>query len=189
MSWFHSEDISNSKDIIAELSILDELCAEKSIYTEFIIVGGALLIIILEDEGVTYRMTSDIDIARIRTNDEQTLDEILSRDLQERINTRVEGIMIPDATEILETDELEEFHHGLFKNIKPYIATPELLVVLKSISDRKIDMEDVLKSGLLGVVDTKRTIELIEEYKSFSPFSELPDSHWEEVVNELKKKL
>lgn len=77
MSWGHQSNIKNTKDIITELLILDELCVENNIYSEFIIIGGASLVIILEKEGIDYRTTSDIDIARIHTNDEKTFDKII----------------------------------------------------------------------------------------------------------------
>lgn len=189
MSWGHQSNIKNTKDIITELLILDELCVENNIYSEFIIIGGASLVIILEKEGIDYRTTSDIDIARIHTNDEKTFDKIINQDLKERINTRVEAIMIPDIQEILEINEFEELYHDLFENIKPYIATPELLVVLKSISTRSIDMDDILNSDILDMVDARKTINFIEEYKTYSPFSEVPDAHWSKVVNQLKKNI
>lgn len=134
-------------------------------------------------------MTSDIDIAKIEASDEQILENILGNDLKERINTRVEQVMIPDVQEILETNEINAFNHELFNNIRPYTATPEILIVLKAISDRSIDMSDILNSGLLDIVDSEKTIRLIEEYKTYSPFSDLPDAHWADVVKELKKKL
>ena len=53
MSWLHSKNLSSVKDIIAKLLVFDELCGENSVYTEFIIVGGASLVIILEEKEIS----------------------------------------------------------------------------------------------------------------------------------------
>lgn len=189
MNHHLSERIYDESSIFVELLILDEACEKEGVKAEFIIVGGASLLILLNRVNRTFRPTRDIDIYRESVSDKQKFADILSNVTNDRINTRVEQHMIPDSEEIYRLSELTPYKHDAFTHIKPYLPTSEMLVAIKALSDRQSDLDDIMKSGIIDVIDKQKTIQFIEEFKSFYTFADTPDAHWQEVAQELKRLL
>lgn len=188
MGVFHEKDINNELDILTHLLELDEECKRKKVKAQFIIVGGASLLILLKEVNLSFRSTRDIDIYKISVSDKAAFHEILDDALNQKINTAVERFMIPDAEEITRLSEMTPYRHELFDNIEPYLPTNEMIVAIKAFANRQSDIDDVIESGLLDKVNPEKTIEFILEFKTFDIFADTADSHWQQFVDELKKR-
>lgn len=60
---------------------------------------------------------------------------------------------------------------------------------IKSLTDRKKDYEDVMKSGILDRCDIQKLIDLIEEYKDYILNPNPLYSYYPDILVELQKRL
>lgn len=102
------------------------------------------------------------------------------------ISTNVDALIHPPGVEILEEGEYKEFNDD-YTNIRVYLVTPEMLVVTKTFSKRKRDLEDILNEDLLDLIDPKKTIRLIEEFKTYYIFADDPELNVSDILPKLKK--
>lgn len=177
-------DSINTDEIRDKLSLLDKYCFEQSITAEFVIVGGSAMNLLLAKENVGFRPTSDIDIAGLDITNKNRLHDYLSTLGIEL----VDGILLPDVTEFLDSENIQSFEDD-YSNLTVYLPTYEMQACIKSLTDRKKDYEDVITSGILNYCDIPKLITLIDKYKDYLLNSNPLYSYYPDVLIELQKRL
>lgn len=148
--------------ILATLEYIDDICHKKGIKPHILVVGGSAFSLYLFENDRDFRMTMDIDLANEPFDDYPEIKNELDR----RGIEYVRGVLMPEADEIQSEQEYVGYDYA-FKAIKVFTPTPEMLVCIKALTDRKKDYHDIFESGILDFCDIEHTIGLIEEYKGF----------------------
>ena len=181
----YNDDLMDDLEIRKKLKTLDILCKKDDIKASFILVGGAALILTLALHNKQIRTTRDIDVSETTVNNNDS-DKLLNHFNLLNISTNVDALIHPPGVEILEEGEYKEFNDD-YTNIRVYLVTPEMLVVTKAFSKRKRDLEDILNEDLLDLIDPKKTISLIEEFKTYYIFADDPELNVSDILPKLKK--
>lgn len=181
----YNDDLMDDLEIRKKLKTLDILCKEDDIKASFILVGGAALVLTLALHNKQIRTTRDIDVSETTVNNNDS-DKLLNHFNLLNISTNVDALIHPPGVEILEEGEYKEFNDD-YTNIRVYLVTPEMLVVTKAFSKRKRDLEDILNEDLLDLIDPKKTISLIEEFKTYYIFADDPELNVSDILPKLKK--
>lgn len=177
------EKVFDAEKIISTLEMIDALCLKKNITANILIVGGSAFSLFLAKNNRRFRFTMDIDFANEPFQDYPDISDFLHRAGIEHVR----GVLMPDATEIQQELEYMEYLHP-FSTIKVYTPTPEMLVCIKALTNRKKDFNDIMDSGILDFCDVSRTITLIEEYRGYLLNPDPLYFHVDEVLEVLRKR-
>lgn len=173
------------EDVYGALHALDQACSEENIKASFTIVGGCAWMLLLDEAGIEFRATSDIDVVITGQPIEQAKRSRFHELLHDLSFEEPGGILFLPPPEDLTEPEKQRLIEG-FRIIRPHLPTPELLACCKIFSDREKDLLDVTQSGLLSICDKGKLIELIEEYREYvlNPYN--PNHHFSQVIRMLR---
>lgn len=176
------EEPMHVEDIRSRLRAFDMLAKKDNVKVRVLVLGGTALALnlALENKG-EIRPTRDIDVSFI----DEIPDEFKVKLELLNINNDVEGVMNPDTTEIINNGEWRKFNDD-YTNITVYLVSLEMLVAMKSLSQRQTDYNDAINRDVLAIVDKRHAISLIEDYKGDILNPDSMNHHYKEVLEILK---
>lgn len=160
---YSPEEIRDVEAILDKLYTLDFLCARQGVVAELVVLGGAGLLLFLEQVGEQFRPTRDIDVNLIGTNNMGILLRVL-----EEVNIDVVGgiIEVPPLEDFRNKDLLFELDVN-FSAIRVYVPSIELLACCKIFSTREKDLVDLKETPILEKCDKEKLMKMVEEYKEY----------------------
>lgn len=158
------EEFTNSKQVYRQIEVLDEHCALEGVRAELLVIGGAGLILLLEQFGREFRPTTDVDV--------QVLGATNMNDVQKALNKSdihiVGGVSdLPPIEDFLLKGKKFRLNNLNLANITVYVPTPEMLACTKIFSTRPKDLYDLERSEVLDVCDLNVLRNLIDDYKLY----------------------
>lgn len=171
--------IKEIDDILIRFDELDLLCESNNIKAEFILLGGAALLIHLKSAGCDCRPTRDIDVNVLSANTEEIYDKL--NQLQIDI---VGGVMELPPMEDFEGNKYEVDSCN-FTAIRLFVPTIELLACTKIFTKREKDLKDLEETNILKLCDKDVLKEMINEYKEYLINPTDPDLNLHKIMNLL----
>nr|WP_239584843.1 DUF6036 family nucleotidyltransferase [Chryseomicrobium aureum] len=178
------DKMTEIESILVALDELDVLCEIRNIRAEILLLGGAALLLHMQQADRKFRPTRDIDINILSSTDAKGFMDILS----ELAIDIVGGIMeVPPAEDFKERDRFR-LEGTRFTHIDVYVPSIELLACSKIFSRREKDLKDLEETDLLELCDLDSLFELVEEYKDFLLNPNDPNSNHHQLKEILKRK-
>lgn len=176
------EEPMHVENIRRRLKAFDMLAKKADLRVRVLVLGGTALSLnlALKNKG-EIRSTRDIDVSfidEVPKEFKETLEML-------NINNDVERVMNPDTTEIINNGEWREFNDD-YTNITVYLISLEMLVAMKSLSQRQTDYNDATNKAVLEVLNRERAIALINEYKGDILNPDSMNHHYKEVLEILE---
>ncbi|NNV05644.1 hypothetical protein ETC03_04085 [Geobacillus sp. MMMUD3] len=181
---YSSEEMRTRDAILDKFYTLDYLCCKQGVVAEIVVLGGAALLLLMEQMGEQFRPTRDIDVHLISTNNMQAL----LREL-EKINVDVVGgiMEVPPSEDLRNKESLFELDLD-FSAIRVYVPTIELLACCKIFSTREKDLIDLKETQILEKCDTEKLLGMVAEYREYLLNPSNQDLNLYELDNILKEK-
>lgn len=192
----YSKQYMSSQSVLDRLSRVNDYLVSQNIRAKTVIVGGSSFLILNELYGLnsTSRKTHDIDIALFETENDLTLTQ--SKDLTTLFETysiedRASGVLLPEISEILDKKELLDLTNiTTFSHLTVYTLTLEMFVVIKSLTERLVDLEDVedilSKPDIASKLNIQKTIDYISDYKFDKTNVNSFNQHHDYVLEKLR---
>jgi|SRR5690625_405061 len=148
-------------NIINRLIILDEICFERDVSGEIVLLGGSGILAQSIISGFDFRPTRDIDVNVVKSEKEYEFMNIL----KEVGLDIVGGIMeVPPPEDLKCRENLYLLEHD-FKSIKVFVPSIELLVCCKLFTKRPKDLIDLEESDMLNKCNIEKLMPMIKEYE------------------------
>lgn len=148
-------------EILDRLEYLDFLCEQHDIQAEFVILGGAGILLFMEMYDRPFRPTRDIDVNLLSTSNKEEIHKILEKTQIEIVG----GVIDLPPMEDFRDGEKFEIEGVDFQAIKVYVPSIELLACTKIFSKREKDLKDLKETSLLDMCDKYKLLDMVEDYK------------------------
>lgn len=177
-----NKQFRSKRDLIEILHHIDYELGEIPILgkVSLTIFGGSALLL-----KSNLHVTSDIDAFIRMEHEDSKVRKVLAK---YSVSNSIEGVMeLPPIEDV--QSEFEKLNIK-FNHLEVYLPSTEHLIISKVFTTRQTpkDMEDILKSGILGNANIKKLKELYEEYLKYIVLSRSRYNDLYDLLEQWEKK-
>ncbi|MGA4519250.1 DUF6036 family nucleotidyltransferase [Solibacillus silvestris] len=165
------EKMSNYKEVLVNLELLDAFCTVNNTTGQLIMFGGSAILVSLELQNRPFRPTADIDVGILTSSDEKALIESLQAANIDLISGTIE---VPPKEDLVDVSKFK-LDIGTLDSIEVFVPSMEMLACTKLFSKRQKDLDDLEQTQLLDACDKNKLQDLIDEYTPYVLNPEHPD--------------
>lgn len=174
----------NTESTRQKLVELNERCRLDGIFMNVIVLGENALGLIYEDLGLNFRNTKDFDIINMEMIYKQYMEKYA---VELEIDIAPERIMNPSFYDVISNQkELIPKYIRVFSNIDVYMPTLDMMIVIKSLTSRAKDIEDLINHNALNICNPKNTLQLLEFYSASILGREMTNYRYTKTVLERR---